>query len=396
MIVLACGAVRAQVSKEVFEKMVDHVNCKAIELTLAKIPEQYKQYQKDCPCQDDPGFTKISAFLTTGSDYDATIALSKEIETLKSLSGEIKKEALVSFLSDEIFKNNVQYQKLFAFAGKRKNDPAFPIFKESLKNDLAAILATDTLIRQQEKAAGDNENVPQENKAAVNDRKSFFGGFSFEIDILSILIAVLVVLLLLRFGKKSSSSKKDRVPGNIKGYVEKKLDDALFTMHSDIDITGLRKEIRDLRSQLERIGNKVENQKTSEILSPKYDQPSYASWQEAKQPEIKPQQDILFLSTPNADGSFNESSASPNFREGASIYRFTKITNTRAKFQIEERDASVKLALQYPDKNIDPVCDAVNPYNPKARKIVTTEAGEVELVNDKWMKSIKARIRYED
>ena len=53
----------------------------------------------------------------------------------------------------------------------------------------------------------------------------------------------------------------------------------------------------------------------------------------------------------------------------------------KAEFQIDERESSVKLALQYPDKNIDPVCEALNAFNPRARTIVTVEGGmgEVEL-----------------
>ena len=86
---------------------------------------------------------------------------------------------------------------------------------------------------------------------------------------------------------------------------------------------------------------------------------------------------------------------SPTYKEGASIYRFTKVGNNRAKFKIDEREASVKLALTYPDKSIDPVCDAVNAFNPKTKQITTVEDGEAELLNNKWKISIKAKISYE-
>ncbi len=115
----------------------------------------------------------------------------------------------------------------------------------------------------------------------------------------------------------------------------------------------------------------------------------------APQPEIPKAPPIFFLSTPNSDGSFNNSSANVSFREGASIYRFQNAKENRAQFWVDERDASVKLALSYPDKNLDPVCDALNAFDPRARKIFTAEPGLAELTGDKWRVITKARIRYE-
>ena len=115
----------------------------------------------------------------------------------------------------------------------------------------------------------------------------------------------------------------------------------------------------------------------------------------APQPDTPKPPHIFFLSTPNSDGSFNNSSANFAFKEGASIYKFQNTKDNRAQFRIDERDASVKLALNYPDKNIDPVCDALNAFDPRARKIFTVEPGLAELVGDRWRVITKARIRYE-
>ncbi len=115
----------------------------------------------------------------------------------------------------------------------------------------------------------------------------------------------------------------------------------------------------------------------------------------APQPEIPKTPPFFFLSTPNSDGSFNNSSANFSFKEGASIYKFQNTKDNRAQFWVDARDASVKLALSYPDKNIDPVCDALNAFDPRARKIFTVEPGLAELVGDRWRVITKARIRYE-
>jgi len=114
-------------------------------------------------------------------------------------------------------------------------------------------------------------------------------------------------------------------------------------------------------------------------------------------PAPEPEKTIqnFYLSTPNSDGSFNNSSANPTYKEGASIYKFQSTKDNRAKFKIDEHEASVRLALAYPDKNIDPVCDALNAFDPKARKIYTVEPGIAELIGDKWKVITKAKIRYE-
>lgn len=113
------------------------------------------------------------------------------------------------------------------------------------------------------------------------------------------------------------------------------------------------------------------------------------------QPEIPKTSNIFFLSTPNSDGSFNNSSASLHYKEGASIYNFQNTEENQAKFKIDEREASTKLAMRFPDKNIDPVCEAVNKFDPNPKSIFTVEPGVAELVGDRWRVITKARIRYE-
>ncbi|GHB67208.1 hypothetical protein [Persicitalea jodogahamensis] len=177
-----------------------------------------------------------------------------------------------------------------------------------------------------------------------------------------------------------------------------------FSNSRDREIAQLRKEVNELKSELGKlteafkiIRGKVlgadvpmEITKSSadeQAVKPTTNQVSYS----------KPQEVIhtFYLSTPNADGSFNNSSANASYKEGASIYKFQNIKGNQAKFKIDEHEASVRLALAYPDKNIDPVCDASNAFDPKARKIYTEENGIAELVGDRWKVITKARIRYE-
>ncbi|MCR8560396.1 hypothetical protein KXD93_22270 [Mucilaginibacter sp. BJC16-A38] len=113
--------------------------------------------------------------------------------------------------------------------------------------------------------------------------------------------------------------------------------------------------------------------------------------------EAPPAEEVFYLSTPNSEGSFNVSSAQPNYRPGASIYWFKKTAPNKAIFKIDEREASIKLALQYSDRNIDPVCDSANAYHMSAKKVRTPLGNEgiAELLDDKWIVTKKAKIYYE-
>lgn len=158
----------------------------------------------------------------------------------------------------------------------------------------------------------------------------------------------------------------------------RQLKEAVKTLHTKIKIAEIPMEIF--------VGGGMD------IPTPQVPPPTPAP---VPQPETPKPPSVFFLSTPNSDGSFNNSSANVSFREGASIYKFQNTKDNRAQFKIDERDASVKLALSYPDKNIDPVCDALNAFDPRARKISTDEPGLAELTGDKWRVITKARIRYE-
>ena len=230
----------------------------------------------------------------------------------------------------------------------------------------------------------------------TDNNKSWFSGITSQIVVVSLIVSLLLSFITLFLASKLFNGDDGEISNSIKNYVKRKIDDASFnrnTSGSNINSSELRNatnKIRDLESQIEKIKKQLN---TSTPVQNFTTQPTY---QETKQPEVITQ--TFFLSTPNSDGSFNESSAQPTYKEGATIYRFTKIGSNRAKFQIDEKDASAKLALQYPDKNIDPVCDAVNAFNPKATRITTVEQGEAELQNGKWIveKNKKARIKYEN
>jgi len=406
------GLIQAQISEDAFKKAVDYVNCKTVEFSLKSKSNILKQYQQSCSCKDGAANTEIGNFLAGVGGYNVTIALANEIELLKKqFNKNWKAEDEVIFLTENIFADKTKYQKLYSFADKRKNDSGFATFKSDLKKELPAILAKQTQASNPMPSNADSENqikpatleerltILEQSKKPTEEEKGWFSRNLNIFVIISLILAILLFILKIIQIANSNSSGDDEVSDRVRNYVKEKIGEAGLNRGnsnqgvSSFTISNLEDKIRRLEIELREVKSQVDNSKIPfEVVQPRYEQ---QSWQDAKQPEVKTE--TFYLSTPNSDGSFNDSSVLPTYKEGASIYKFTKIGNNRAKFQIDEREASVKLALTYPDKSIDPVCDAVNAFNPKAKRIITDEVGEAELLNDKWVvnKSQKAKIRYE-
>jgi hypothetical protein len=407
------GLTQAQVSKDAFEKAVDFINCKSVELSLKKSPTTgvTKQFQANCICQDNPDFNTIKSAIPASETK--TIELSSEIDKVKSnqFKSTLTSDDVIKLLTEDIFVSQSRYQKLYDFASKRKDDAAFASYVAELKSDLPAILATQTQASNTSQPNSDSQDQVkppslEERVSALEQSKTppveEKGWFSRNINIfviISLILAILLAIIKVIQVVNGGSTGGEEVSDGVRKYVKDKINDAGFNRGnsnqgvSSFTISNLEDKIKKLETELKDVKSKVDSSKIPfEVVQPRYEQ---QSWQETKQPEVK--SETFFLSTPNSDGSFNDSSVSPTYKEGASIYKFTKVGNNRAKFQIDEREASVKLALTYPDKSIDPVCDAVNAFNPKAKRITTVDVGEAELLNDKWIvnKSQKAKIRYE-
>ena len=411
------GLIQAQVSKEDFKRAVDYVNCKTIELSLKKDTANYKTYLGECPCKNTT-YIKISNFLNSMSPkLDATISLSDEIKLIKNkYDGKKTSQEVIKYLSETIFNDRKLSEKLFKFSENHKSDGLIAEIKSQIKGGLTDIVSAsekkkeitvpDTTQKDTQEIAQASSNLEArlstlENK--INDlesdkgtrtgeeKKGWFGGFTFQIDILTLIISLIIMFIILKLliGRLNDGEVSDEVKKYVKDNIPKN------EMNSSANSGANSNEVRRLKDDIESLKLEIKQLKTKppiEVVQQNNDQKSF---QENRPTELKTQAEIFFLSSPNSDGSFNESSSLSSYKEGASVYKFTKVSAKKATFQIDEREASVKLALQYPSTCIDPVCEALNAFNQNAKRIITDMPGEVELVNDKWIKNIKAKIRYE-
>ncbi|NEN25394.1 hypothetical protein G3O08_18005 [Cryomorpha ignava] len=389
-----------QVTKESYEKAVDILNYQSVYYSLSVLSPTSgvtAKFKTNCNCENSPAFEKIQSSIP-GTE-PKTIEISNEVQKLKSQDiSAFNKAHTLDFLLNATFD---QSKPLTDFKSQLNQKGKLSDYTENITQKLEAVLQenvqTNTSIQNESESKladfDDRIRTLEKNLNSKEEKSGILGGLSDYLILLAIILGILASFLALR--KRNNYEEllpKILESKRLKDFVQSQNSFNRNTQgnHSNTsEIRDLHSRIRDLETQISKLNNQIHK-----LTEPAPIQTTSRSYQEVRQPE--PKIETLFLSTPNSDGSFNESSASNTYRDGASIYRLTKTGSVNAKFQIDEKETSIKLALQYPDKNIDPVCDAENAFNPKSTRISTIKMGEAELQNGKWIINSKAVIRYED
>lgn len=391
-----------QVTKESYEQAVDILNYQSVYYSLSVLSPTSgvtAKFKTNCNCENNPAFEKIKSSIP--ETEPKTIEISNEIQELKNqdISAFDQSRALDFLLNASFNESTILKDFRSQLEQKRKLSD----YTENIKQKLGAVLQEGIPVNTTSQKESDNKLSDFDDRIRAletspnppSEKSGLLGGLRDYLVLLAIILGILGLFLALR--------KKDNYEELLPRILEsRRLKDMLQSHnnsrqspqsnnYNSSEIRDMQGRIRDLESQINRLNNDIEKLKQAKSTYPS--SPSTSN-QEIRQTE--PRTEILFLSTPNSDGSFNESSASNTYKDGASIYRLMKTGSVNAKFQIDEKETSIKLALQYPDKNIDPVCDAENAFNPRANRISTIKMGEAELQNGKWIINSKAIIRYED
>ncbi len=402
----------AQIDSYSYEKSIDLLNCRAVEMTLKNNKDRLVSYTDKCPC-DETSFVGIQEYLKADGNLKATIDLSNEINGLKK---EFKenwgREDAITYLSEGIFNDKTKYPKIHAFAEKRRFKPEFDSFKAGIRDDLnnklkvieAQPSPTKSIEGGKTTISKEPVKISPELKGETKGGDEIMGGYSDYLTLLSILLGIMALIVALSkpISEKTYKAIRDRLirsePMNRHFQNKNAISQSDTPIINNTDYLGRR--ISTLESQIRRLEESIENSKAAAVHIPK--QPQIDTQPEADKRRVliheeAPQQariEILYLSSPNSDGSFDENSASQSYKEGATIYQFTKSYPNKAFFRIAEKEASIKLALQLRDKRIEPACESTNAFN-HAKGLKTLQQGEAELINGKWMVVKKARIKYE-
>lgn len=393
---LFSGSAQGQLNRETYNKAIDILNCKTVELSLKDSKESYfSNFQRECPCEQSD-YSKIQNFFESNQKLTATIELSKEIESLKAtFEDSLTHERAHTFLTQKIFSDKVKYPRLASFSNKRKDNPIYSRYIEDINTTIREIL-----VNSSHSSTEDNETYRieleskldnlEERVSEMTENKGWLEGINSQFFFVSIFVYLILSLIIyFLYNRYIVRTVKNPYTFTIED-IRRETDKIKIIYLSEID--DMKNKISELQSHLKKLESQISVLSTDSTSKIDVVQPMSHLKNETK--EIKSW--IFFLQSPNRDGTFLENSASQGYKEGYTIYKFFKTENGKARFQIDENEASVKLALQYRDIRIDPVCDAINSYNPKTVRLVTVEQGEAELQNGKWIVNKKAKIRYEN
>jgi hypothetical protein len=403
---------QAQIDKDSYVKSIDLLNCRAVELTFKRNKEKLSSFNKSCPC-DSTSFVGIQKYIKADGNPKATMDLSKEIDELKKEFRENwQKDDLITYLSEDVFNDKEKYPNIYAFSDRRKGKQELDSFKARIRNELnIKLIAKEAqppptkLIEGGETIISKEQvKIPPDSIIEKKGGEGMFGDYSDYLTLLSILLGTTALLVALTkpISERSYKAIRDRLIGS--GPMNRHFHNKNMLSKSDTpkfpNTDYLERWVSTLESKIKWLEESIEISKAKVANSPNQTQLETKSEADERRVlihEEQPQQtrvETLYMSSPNSDGSFDEYSASQTYREGATIYQFTKSNPNKAFFKIAEKDASIKLALQLRDKRIDPACEATNAFN-HAKGLKTIQQVEAELVNGKWVVVTKARIQYE-
>lgn len=442
----ACSPVPAQHDvQKPYDSAVDLLNFKVADFSLGKKFEGFKAggHYSD---KRLPTFEKLKAFLLSSGDKGKNLKLAEEIEGLKSRSDlTIKPGDTVQFFSVGVFTDRQNLGALFEFKENHKNQADFASWRIKLEKELAALLEsppdadTPGNVRGRSKVSDsmvytgllsllqqDSAHIVilEHRVGSLEDSQGWMlgiGGIA-----LLLVLALGIVRIRRRSGPRESRESSEREIRTFRAQFSdafqdlKREQETKFQLNND-KISRLERRLDAMQQAVvlpAAVASTVAASAAPTAAIPSREHtPANTPISPSANTTIPPLEpggvigtpvpvtspvvpaqagEVFYLSTPNKDGNFNKGSASREFVEGASIYRFTKIDSDSAYFEVDERKDAIRLALQFIDKNIDPVCDTQNAYTSKNSRIRNIEKGVALLKSDKWVVQKKATIRYEN
>jgi hypothetical protein len=397
-----------------FDKAVDILKCQAVRMSLDDSSKELSQrFESLNPCDGNFSGSGVNAFLQKDpetSRLKVTIALADEIDDLKnSYRVELTPDQIVNLLTNQVFSAESPFAQIRKFADNRRTDGRLSKLQENLKRALAQHFSQER-----------GDSTSSNSQVGLQQPETPVEGAFGLLHIILILAIVGFLVLCISLWKNRSrnypffrrmasigrSKSGQEVGQTFLNQLEIRVTKLENLKSTSSGVTQLRNQsngllegrIRSLERQFEDMASRLDQ--VDDLRKKQLDIQTYSSGPSSSINDFLPNlpsKEELYFSTPSGDRTFDANFGLPHFKEGASIYKFTKTAHDRAQFQMVEHPATLRLALGYPDKNIDPVCDAGNEFIPDATRIVTRpgDEGKAELVGDKWKVTTKAKIYYE-
>lgn len=395
-----------EINKESFNQMVDYCACKIShsytksysesnkpdsvdEIIFKEEQEAFKNHisPKISTCTIEEGISQVQLIELLGRNKYRTFAekINTAIDSVKSLYDINKKENLTQVILEGFY----QHSNLTSIADKYS---AVANYKNILKIELNSYL-DKTLVRTD---YVDTKPKKERTTTAKPSDKKEETAFSL-IWLVAILLPIICSVILyyhlnqkikelqkiLNSNKVNSKQSRDDISFKVDEF-EGKLNTKTKELELKINTT--------ISTKLEEFKQSQESKITSPII------PQVEKSLTYKKPELPvipiAEEKIMYVSKPNKEGVFEESSFSNSEKTGK-YYKFTLQNNSKANFEFLNTMESVSMALDSPEKFIELACDSKEALNQYAKKIITLKPGLAIKQGDGWIIKEKAEIRYE-
>lgn len=198
--------------------------------------------------------------------------------------------------------------------------------------------------------------------------------------IAAVVVVLCMTMLMLRCMNAPSSAMLQRMESTI-ASLQSEVGAAQQELASALDhVRKLTEELQELRSKA------IAFERHHESIGTEY----------AREMHPRTSTITLYLTSPEADGTFDDQLRSSHYVAGESMYVLTldPARQSSASFALIMHRDALDLALRRRERFVEPYCETVNAYRSSVVGVETIEPGTVELSGGSWRVVKKATIKY--
>lgn len=437
--------------QQLFDVGIDYVNCKMMHQSFLEHDEQtYNEVfiERFGKCELEEGSSidlKPMRDFLLDKTLTASVGLSNDLEKEKAKLDPFWDDNEVLTYFSETLLSGDSLESVNKF--KTKREDTYQDFKDKMMEELVAFykVTWDKAERPSIATANNSQSVEEGSKpefvgplspderSGRNNRKSredvISGPFALIRNIIFYLLGAILLLVIGWFSyffyrryKELMAENKD-LKYKINQYTSQYnslINSVANNRQTENELENLKEENRNLKKELKALKQDSNSNFSSgpeTVLVPEIDQNTDVGmsditsgaeqdsidgnqkyneeWSVDKKPEVEPE--VFYFSTPSKDGSFADNFRAKTYKPNAHLYEFKTIDKQKqnAEFKFIDDPSAVADAINYPDRNIDPVCEAVSAFKSNSTRIITATPGKARLDGGKWIVTEKAKIRYE-
>jgi hypothetical protein len=232
-------------------------------------------------------------------------------------------------------------------------------------------------------------------KEVVRDQIATSDSASTEMDQL-VLYAISILLVFISFVVgRHLGRRSQKVTSESDGMRMKRSHEAELVALRD-ELEALRGKYERTRDRLSELEDESQNERNEKLkitivrggVSEQQDRDAVTQGSSSRVTE--------YLSTPDANGEFDDSQRSSSYRMGVSVFAISHDGGGAqiAQISIADRSDATELLLRRREDMLEPVANMVNAYRTDTTAIIVETPGEIELRGGRWRVRRKMTARY--